>query len=178
MGLVIRRFYVSHIAILGGRLGEPGAERERVPDQVRSIRARVNPRRPNGLVTRDHDASSQPAEAWMYYSPVTKSITTNVQRWRIYTEQRSLNLWMGVCSFSVACCCAQREILDRTKGPVTHRNHCMTTERRVEASRTRRCALIVLVVSMLTAQPPRLRYRGLGRSRGGAFLFERGEPSV
>ena len=96
MGCVIRRFSVSDIAILGGRLGEPGAERERVPDQVRSIRARVNPRRPNGLVTRDHDASSQPAEAWMYYSPVTKSITTNVQRWRIYTEQRSLNLWMGV----------------------------------------------------------------------------------
>ena len=58
MGCVIRRFSVSHIAILGGRLGEPGAERERVPDQVRSIRAR-----PNGLVTRDHDASSQPAEA-------------------------------------------------------------------------------------------------------------------
>ena len=53
MGCVIRRFSVSHIAILGGRLGESGAERERVPDQVRSIRARVNPRRPNGLVTRD-----------------------------------------------------------------------------------------------------------------------------
>ena len=76
MGCVIRRFSVSHIAILGGRLGEPGAERERVPDQVRSIRARVNPRRPNGLVTRDHDASSQPAEAWVNVSSVTKSITT------------------------------------------------------------------------------------------------------
>ena len=71
----------------------------------------------------------------------------------------------------------KREILDRTKGPVTHRNHCMTTERRVGVTNTPLCSYSLSRL-MLTAQPPRLRYRGLGRSRGGAFLFERGEPSV